>query len=434
MSASVNIALPALGAELSLGAVALGWVSTSYLLASAVFLVPLGRLADIVGRKRIFTLGLVLHSLFAAASALAASGPVLIGFRLLQGMGAAMIYSTALAILSSVFPAGRRGLALGLVTASTYLGLSLGPVLGGLLTQQLGWRSIFWANVPLGLAAIAAVLWKLRGEWAEARGEAFDSVGSLLLGISLPALMLGVSRLPGWPGLLLIGLSGAGLAAFILWESRSANPILDLGLFRGNRVFALSNLAALINYSATFAVGFLLSLYLQYIRSLSPQSAGLLLVWQPVVMAVLSPLAGRWSDRIEARIIASAGMALVAAGLGLLAFLSRDTSDAFIIFSLVILGIGFGLFSSPNTNSVMSAVERRFYGTASATLATMRVIGQMLSMGIAILVFALVIGPVQITPSRYDAFLRGVRVAFTVFALLCLGGTFVSLARRRSRR
>ncbi len=330
-------------------------------------------------------------------------------------------------------PCGGEGRALGITVAAVYLGLSLGPFLGGFLTQHLGWRSIFLLNVPPGLAVIALVLWKLKGEWAEAGGEKFDFTGSLVYSLSLLAIMYGLSLLPEMEGLGFI-LSGVlGVLFFIRWEIRIENPVLDMRLFWENRVFAFSNLAALINYSATFAITFLLSLYLQYIKGLSPQDAGIILISQPAVMTLFSPLAGRLSDRIEPGIVASAGMALIVAGLLLFTSLDEDTSLEFIAASLILLGFGFALFSSPNTNAVMSSVEKRFYGIASATLATMRLVGQMLSMGVAMLLFTLYVGRVQITPEYYPLFLTSIKTAFIIFAVLCFFGIFASLARGRLR-
>jgi MFS family permease len=251
--------------------------------------------------------------------------------------------------------------------------------------------------------------------------------------LSLVAIMYGFSRLPaaagGW--LLLAGL--LGIVAFIWWETRASSPVLNINLFRRSLAFTFSNLAALANYSATFAVGFLLSLYLQYIQGLSPQNAGLVLVAQPVVMALFSPVAGRLSDRIEPGIVASIGMAVTTIGLVLFAFLNEQTSLALVVASLVFVGLGFALFSSPNTNAVMSSVDKRFYGVASATLGTMRLIGQTFSLGIAVLIFALYIGRARITPEYYPLFLTSMKLAFIIFALLCFGGIFASLARGKIR-
>ena len=433
MSSAVNIALPAIGERFGLDAVWLPWVTLSFSLAGAVFLVPFGKLADIYGRKRIFAIGTLLFTLSTLLVGISTSAAMLLAFRVGQGLGSAMIFGTGVAILTSVYEPGERGRALGLNVAAVYLGLSLGPFLGGLLTEQLGWRSVFLVTVPLGLAAAGYIAWGLKGEWAEARGESFDLAGSAIYSAALVAIMLGFSRLPKplGGGLILAGLIGIGL--FAAWEMRSRSPVLDVGLFSRNRVFAFSNLAALINYSATAAVGFLLSLYLQYIKGLTPQQAGFVLIAQPVMQALFSPLAGRLSDRIEPRVVASAGMAICAAGLFLLVWLGDTTPLAWIVFCLVLLGFGFALFSSPNMNAITGSVERRLYGVASSTLATMRLVGQTFSLGVAALLFALIIGNVKIEPQVYPQFLTSAKTAFAILTVLCVGGIFASLTRGKLR-
>jgi EmrB/QacA subfamily drug resistance transporter len=426
---SINIALPAMGHDFSMDAILLSWVPTSFLLAAAMFLVPIGRIADIHGRKKVFVLGISIFTFSSLLAGLAPSAAILIAARALQGIGGAMISGTGVAILTSVFPAQERGRVLGINVAAVYLGLSLGPPLGGILTQQLGWRSIFLVTLPLGLAVIAFVLWRLKGEWAEARGESFDLFGSVIYATALVALMYGFSQLPDLAGAVLIALGVVGFVGFGVWELHAKSPVLNLELFRGNRTFTFSNLAALIHYAAVFAVSFLLSLYLQYIKGLSPQQAGLVLIFQPVVQFLFSPAAGKLSDRVEPRILASAGMILTSAGLFLLVFLSPATPLWVIVAILILLGFGYALFSSPNMNAIMGSVERRFYGVASGMLATMRLIGQMLSMGIATLLFALFLGRVEITPELYSLFADSARAAFIVFAVLCAVGVFASLAR-----
>jgi MFS family permease len=250
---------------------------------------------------------------------------------------------------------------------------------------------------------------------------------------ALSTLMYGFSSLTRAFGAWLVIIGVVLIIIFVAREKKVKNPILDITLFRHNTVFVFSNLAALINYSATFAVSFLLSLYLQYIKGLSPLHAGLVLVAQPVVQAIFSPFAGRLSDRIEPRIVSSIGMSLTAFGLGLLIFLNNDTSILFIVVVLFALGLGFALFSSPNTNAIMSSVEQQFYGVASGTLATMRITGQMLSMGIVMLIFALHIGDVPITPEEYPSFMGSMHSSLIVLSLLCFGGIFSSFARGRIR-
>ena len=429
MGASINVALPAIAREFSMPAVSMSWVATAYILAAAVFMVPFGRLADIHGRKRIFTAGVALYTVSSGLAALAFSAPSLIAFRVFQGFGAAMMLGPSVAILASVFPAGERGRAIGINTAAVYIGLSLGPVLGGFLTQNFGWRSLFLVNLPVGALALVLTTTRLRGEWAEAEGESFDAAGSVIFGLGLASLMYGFSRLPSALGGVLVFLGLAFLGGFLVYEKRIPAPVLDVRLFECNRVFAFSNAAALINYSATAAVTFLLSLYLQYIKGFSPRTAGLVLVAQPIVMAVFSPLAGKVSDRVEPRIVASTGMAISGAGLLLFAFLGEETSVVFIVGSLLCLGFGFALFSSPNTNAVMGSVEMRLSGVASSTLGTMRLTGQMLSLGVSVLIIALFMGNARIQPGNFHLFLKSVRAAFAVFGGLCALGVFASLAR-----
>lgn len=432
MSSAVNIALPDIGKEFSLDAVTLGWVPSTYHLTAAIFLVPVGRYADIYGRKRVFLLGIIVHTISSLVLVFTPSTLVLLSFRVFQGIGSAMLYGTSVAILTSIFSANERGKVLGINVSFTYLGLSLGPTLGGLLTGHFGWRSIFISAVALDLVIVVATLWKLRGEWAEAKGEKFDYVGSLIFSLGLVSLMYGFTLLPAISSVWLIITGVVGLIAFIQWEIRVKSPILNINIFKNNPVFSFSNLAALINYSATSAVAFLLSLYLQYIKGFSPIHAGLILIVQPAVMSTLSPVAGRLSDRLEPRLISSIGMALTALGLVLLTFLNDHTGIAYILVSLAILGLGFGLFSSPNTNAVMGSVEKKFYGVAAGTLATMRSTGQTLSLGITMLLFALYMGRVQITPEYHPLFLSSIKTAFITFAVLCFGGIFASLSRGKT--
>jgi EmrB/QacA subfamily drug resistance transporter len=418
----------------------LNWVATAYLLSSAALLVPFGRIADIYGRKKIFTWGIAIFTVSSLLCGIATSATMLISFRVLQGIGGAMLAGTSVALLTTVFPANERGKVLGIIVAAAYLGLSLGPVLGGILTQHLGWRSIFFLGAVLGSLVLGVVLWKLKGEWTGAKGERLDFAGSVIYVIGLVALVYGFTLLEEssgmWLGVGLIAGGVIGLSAFIWWEMRIRSPVLDIGLFRNSRAFTFSNLAALINYSATYAVTLLMSFYLQY-RPINPfdaQDAGLILVAMPAVQAVFSPLTGRLSDRIEPRLIASAGMVLNTVGLTLFIFVNEETPLKLIIGNLILIGFGFALFVSPNTNAIMSSAPKTAYGAASATLATMRQVGMVLSMGVAMLMFTLNnIADVQITAEYYPLFQQSMKTSFTIFAILCFGGIFASLARGKVR-
>jgi EmrB/QacA subfamily drug resistance transporter len=433
MGSSTNIALPTIGSEFRMDAVLLGWVPTSYLLVSAMFLLPMGRIADIYGRKKIFFFGTIVYTVGSLVSALSISGSMLIACRIIQGIGSAMTFSTSMAILTSVYPREQRGKAIGIVTASVYTGLSLGPFLGGFLTQHLGWRSIFYLNIPLCLFVVILVLRRLQGEWAEAKGETLDLAGSILYALMLLLIMLGLSRLPASSGGGLLAAGAIGVWAFFYREARTKSPVLDIRIFRSNPAFTFSGLAALIHYCSTYGVTFLMSLYLQYIQGFSAQVAGMILISQPIMMALFSPIAGRLSDRIEPRVIASLGMAVTCVAIYLLSSIGENTGLPFIVGSLVALGVGFALFSSPNANAIMSSVQPRFLGVASGTMGTMRLLGQMLSMGLAMMIFSLIIGEVKITPDTYPLFLRSAKIALALSATLCLVGIFFSLVRGRVR-
>ncbi|MBM9616971.1 MFS transporter [Desulfobulbus rhabdoformis] len=434
MISSVNIALPDIQAEFSVNAVLLSWIATAYLLASGVVLVPAGKLGDIYGRKKIFTIGIAVFTVFTVATAFAPSICWIIAFRILQGVGAAMSMATSMAIISDVFPVKERGKAMGIVVACVYIGYSFGPFAGGWLTALFGWKSIFLVNVPIGIAALYLAIVKIRNDWANAEKERFDIVGSLLYGISIICLMFGLTSLPDLSGIGLLGVGITGFIIFVCYITKARFPVIDVYLFRSNRTFVFSSLAALINYSATFAVAFLLSLYLQFIKGMTPQLAGIVLVSQPLIQAVFSPLAGRLSDKTEPAVIASSGMGLTAFGLFLLVFLNSETSIFFIVISLLILGLGFALFSSPNMNAIMSSVEKSYYGIASGTVATMRLIGQMFSMAAVTFLFSLIIGDEEISPSNYDAFLSSINILFIIFTLSCLIGIYFSLTRGKLKK
>ena len=260
MMSSINIAMPDIGKELNADAVMLSWIAASYLLASAMTLVPLGKLSDIYGRKKIFMLGMSLFTLTSFLSAISVSAPMLIVFRIFQGAGSSMCFATGMALLVSVYPPRERGKVLGIAVAAVYSGLSCGPFFGGLIVNHFSWRSIFLINIPFGVVIILLIFFKLKGEWTGVEGEKFDLTGSIIYGTAIFAFMYGISILPTTLSVILILTGIAGLVAFVKWETIITAPVFEVHLFINNRTFAFSCLAALINYSATFAVGFLLSL------------------------------------------------------------------------------------------------------------------------------------------------------------------------------
>jgi MFS family permease len=415
-------------------AISLGWVISSFLLSSAIFLLPFGRLGDIIGRKKIFTSGILLFTLSTFLIIFSGSITTLIILRVLQGISSALIFGTSMAILTSVFQPGERGKAIGINITATYLGLSLGPVIGGLLTHYFGWRSIFAFLVPFGIVSLILIQRKIKIEWAEAIGEKFDWRGSVIYGLALASFMYGFSRLPSSTGWICIVIAVLMAVLFLLFENKINNPVFDIRLIMKNRVFAFSAVAALINYSATSAIGFFISLYLQYIKGLDARTAGLIMISQPIAMTLLSPLAGKLSDKKNPGAIASVGMGITASGLILLCFVTSETSDYIIVLLLLLMGIGFGLFSSPNSNAIMSSVEKRHLGVASGVVGTMRMVGQMMSMGIAMMLISLYIGKLTINPATYPGLISAMRTGFIIFSILSVLGIFASLARHEKMR
>lgn len=432
MASALHVAIPALGRELGVPATTLSWVVAAYLVASAALLLPAGRAGDVFGRLLVFWVGVVAYGVFSLGCALAPSPAALIVFRSLQGAGAALSFANGVAILVSAFPPSKRGRVLGITIAAVYAGLSAGPVLGGLITEWLGWRAIFFINAGASLM-VAMMLARVSWSVDERGGGAFSFRLGALYVASMAALMASATglRSQDWaPWVLAVG--AAGLTLFLMRQPHISQPMLELGMFR-HLGFSFGNLAALINYSSTFAVVFLLSLYLQLVRGLDAGAAGMVLLAQPLVMTVLSPMAGRLSDRVEPRLVASAGLVLTSAGLALCAGLHQHSAIGLVVVAQAVIGAGFGFFSSPNTHAVMSTAHPAQFGVASAVLATMRLVGQALSMALVTILLAGTLGDAQLGPETAPKVLTVIRQAFALFAVLNLAAMAASLARGRSR-
>lgn len=430
MGSSINLAIPAMIKEFRANVVTVNWLVTSFLLMSAAFLLPFGRLADLRGRRKIFLLGVGLFTFSSLALSLAPNLSLLLAGRVVQGMGGAMLFSTGMAIVTNAFPPQERGRVLGINSAAVYVGLALGPILGGFLTHYLGWRSIFLSVAFIGLFTLLGAYRWVPEDTQNLPAEPYDLWGSLLVASSLTVLIFGASNLtayrssPYW-----VGLGILGLVAFAVHEYRTSSPLLEVKMMVGNPAFVNSNLAAFINYMATFSSNYLVSLYLQIVRGLDPEQAGLLLLVQPVVQASFSPWAGKLSDRLQPRVVASLGMGLCAAVLFGFSFVGRDTNLALVEILLVLLGFGFALFASPNSNAVMSSVERQKYGVASSTLGTMRLVGQAMSMALVSIIMVHFLGQAKISPAMASELLSSIKCSYLVFALICALGVPISWTR-----
>ena len=430
MGSSLNLALPQIAREFGLSGIGQSWILTAYLLSTAILQVPFGRLADIWGKRQVIISGLCIFTITTLLCGYAHYGGVLIALRTLQGIGSAMIFCTNTAIVTSVFPAKERGMAMGINVATVYISIAAGPSIGGIITQNLGWEYVFLITAGISIIALCSALFVMKEKWIETKGEPFDIKGSIIYGLAIMTLIYGLTILPGIAGFALIALSMLLLWLFYRHESNEAYPVFNISLLTNNRVFRMSSAAALINYAATFPIGFLISLYLQEVKGLNAQSAGLILIVQPVIQAAMSPFAGKLSDKIPPRYIASAGMALITIVLLAIAyFITPESSLVMLMIMLSLLGAGFAAFSSPNTNAIMSSVDKKNYSMASATNGTVRLIGQAFSMGITTMIISMVIGDQAITPAVSAGLMHVIHITFTIFAAICAFGVYTSIVR-----
>jgi len=436
----VNIALPAIQADFRIDLTTVEWVVVAYLLVIGSLLLTFGRLGEVLTFKQVYIGGFAIFTVASALCGVAPNELALIGFRVVQAVGAAMLGAMGPAIVARTFPASERGRALGLNGVSVSLGLSLGPIIGGVLTQTLTWRAIFLINVPIGILAILWA-WRILPAEQRGRGQSFDVLGALLSGIALFALLLALSDGQdwGWASPRIVGLLLAFVVlgmAFVAAERRSLQPVIDLALFR-IRAFSAGLVSVIIAFSGLFTATFLMPFLLQQTRGFSPIEAGLLLAPMPITMAIVGPLSGAASDRLGPRVLSSAGMGILVLGLLSLTQLPPDFALPDLIWRLVVVGVGQGLFVSPNSSAVLGSVPRPRMGTASGTLAQMRVNGQALGIAISASIVATRL-PVHLsalgatartTAGQNLALAEAIRDAMAAAALICCLGIVTSLVR-----
>jgi EmrB/QacA subfamily drug resistance transporter len=428
-----NTVLPVIGRALQADVASVEWVVATYLLVLSGMVLIFGRLSDMLGHRRVYLSGFALFVLGSGACAFSPTIGALIAARVVQGLGAAMLMSSSPAILTSAFPDRRRGRVLGLQATAVYIGLALGPSLGGGLAQAFGWEAVFFVNVPIGVIAfLLSLRYVPRDRIDPSRREPFDVPGALLFGSGLTLLILALNQghVWGWTSPLLLGCAAVAVVLLVTFanvELRTRSPMLDLTLFR-SRVFSAGVASALLNYMATFAVIFLLPFYLIEARGMSPAAAGLVLTAQPLLMAATAGIAGAIADRIGPRLPATAGLLLLGFSCLGLSRLGLDTPIGFAVIALFISGVGIGLFTSPNTSAILGAAPAERRGVASGLLATSRSLGMVLGLGIGGAIFTTLLagaGAAQ-TP---EAIVEAADAGLLASAVLALAGAAISAMR-----
>ncbi|MDR2623946.1 MAG: MFS transporter [Methanobrevibacter sp.] len=436
-TSSISVALPQISISLAdihgnlVSGVLQNWIAASFLLSIAIFSVPFGKLTGTFGLKKSFLLGIIVFTIFSILSSCSSSAEFLIILRFLQGLGASIINITTLAMVTEAFPPQKRGKGIGLNTAGIYIGLTLSPVIGGFLTHNFGWRTLFLSMIPFLILIILITLSKIPQEWSDRENEKFDYTGSFIYCLAILLLIYGFTILNETTGVILVTVAIILLIAFVKLELSHKTPIFNVKLFN-NVVFTSSTIASLISYLATFLVTYILTYYLQYVKGMDPQTTGLILIATPIFMAILAPFSGKLSDKIYPQVLSAIGMCFVTIALIMLIFLNETTPVYFIIMAMVLQGIGYGLFSSPNANAIMGSVPRHLSSVASATITTMRVIGQTLSIGMLTVIFAFIMGSNPIV-GHLPQLIQSSTLALTISAGLCFISIIASLVGIKSK-
>jgi EmrB/QacA subfamily drug resistance transporter len=435
MLTSVGVALPSLGRDLGASAVQLGLVEQLYVLSLAMTMLTFGRFSDIVGQRKVYLTGLLVFTFLTFLLGFSKSIHIVMCFRFFQGMGSAMFLAGSMALVAAAYPPEFRARKIGLVSACTYVGLSTGPVIGGYITLHFGWRHVFLLAVPIGLAASAVCLFGMKEMEKNASGERMDWKGSLAYAVSVGLVMTGAAHAKELIlGLPMVAAGIVGLILFIRMEMGSKSPLLDVTLLSKNRFFTLSCLAAMGNYAATFGIIFLMSLFLQYAKGFSPREAGFVLLMQPLMQVMASPIAGRLAERFDITKIASCGMLASSAGLLLAAMTTASGVPLWVvIIELMLIGFGFGIFITPNSTAIMGSVEKRQFGIASGMIGAMRTLGMAVSLTTISLIFSLFMGKHEIGEQTLPAFLISMRSGLVAYAIFSCLGVILSFGRGKRK-
>ena len=432
LSNGIIIGVPAIAQEFAMNNVIQNWVPTIFFLVVAVFTVPAGQISGKFGVKKSLLAGISVYLIGSIGACLAFSTESFLIFRIIQGAGVAFLNVSAMAMVVHAVKPQNRGKALGFTVTGVYLATSLSPVICGFLVHNLGWRSMFYFVIPFLVLCIILMILKIPQEWKTYEKDKIDKTGSVLYGIGILAFIYGFTSLITTTGKILTVFGLILLVIFGMFELRQKSPVFNMNLFR-NAKFTSSNIAALCSYIAVMVVTTILNYHFQYVRGWDAQMAGLILIITPILMAIMAPNAGKLSDKIHPQKLAAMGMGIATVALLILTFLNKSTPLYIVVIAMILQGIGMGLFSSPNMNAIMSSVPPKDAPTASASQATMRTIGQTMSLGLLTLVFAWVMGSLELAPQYANMIVQASQTICMICTVACILAVFASLVGIRSK-
>ena len=432
LSNGIIIGVPAIAQEFVMNNVIQNWIPTIFFLVVAVFTVPAGQISGKFGVKKSLLAGIFVYLIGSVGAVLSFSTESFLIFRIVQGAGVAFLNVSAMAMVVQAVKPQNRGKALGFTVTGVYLATSLSPVICGFLVYNFGWRSMFYFVIPFLILCIILMMVKIPQEWKTYEGQPIDKFGSILWAIGILTFIYGFTSLIITRGVILTIVGLIILAIFTYYELKQDSPVFNMNLFKNSK-FTSSNIAALCSYLAIMVVTTILNYHFQYVRGWDAQMAGLILIITPILMAIIAPNSGKLSDKIHPQKLAAVGIGIAAIALGILTFLNGDTPIYIVILAMILQGIGMGLFSSPNMNAIMSSVPPKFAPTASASQATMRTIGQTMSLGLLTLIFAWVMGNLQLSPEYANMIVQASQTICLICTAACILAVFASLIGIRSK-
>lgn len=431
LSSGIVIGIPTISAEFGMNNVVQNWIPTIALLVMAVFTLPAGQISGKYGVKKTLIIGVLIFTLASLGGALSFSTESFLFFRVLQGIGIAFLNVSAMAMVVQAITPKNRGKALGYTVTGIYLAGSLSPVLCGFLVFNFGWRAMFYFVIPFLIICLIMMMLKIPGEWKTHENDKIDSAGYIIYGAGILLFIYGFTNLMNTIGWVSIIFGALLLLVFSYYELKTDSPAFNMNLFK-NMKFTSSNIAALCSYLAIAAVTTILNYHFQYVRAWDAQFSGLMLIVTPIIMAIIAPNAGKLSDKIHPQKLAAIGMTIATFTLLILIFLDSNTPLYLIIIAMVLQGIGMGLFTTPNTNAIMSSVPPKETSNASAAQSAMRTIGQSMSLGLLTLVFAWIMGSLKLSAQYSDLIIQSSQLICLICTVICIIAVFASLVGIRS--